>query len=114
MTMHVAHLSIYPDKGAPGVGLSTATVEPDGLTGDRRKKAAVHLVCLKDTADRDDPPRANIVLDAPDDLVSLVGARVTIGTALLEVTRQAGNCPGVYAEVIEPGQVSVGDEARRV
>ena len=109
--MHVAHLSIYPEKGEPGVGLSTATVEADGLTGDRRKKAAVHLVCLKDTADTDDPPRANIVLDAPDDLLSLVGTQVIVGTARLEVTRPAGNCPGVYADVVEPGQISVGDEA---
>ncbi len=114
MTMHVAHLSIYPQKGEPGVGLPTATVEPDGLTGDRRKKSAVHLIRMEDTVDTDEPVRANIVLDAPEDLVELVGKSLTVGTTTLRITRPAGNCPGVYADVVTPGQVSVGDEAATV
>ncbi len=111
MTTHVAHLAVYPQKGEPGVDLPTVAVEPDGLTGDRRKKAAVHLVRLEDT-DVEDPPRANIVLDTPEDLMELAGRTVTVGTVVLRITGPARNCPGVYAEVVTPGQVSVGDEAR--
>ena len=40
----------------------------------------------------------------------LDGDRRKIGTTELDVTQQAGDCPGVYAEVPVPGDVSVGDE----
>lgn len=114
MTMRVAHLAIYPEKGAPGVDLSTVTVEADGLTGDRRKKAAVHLVTLSDV-DTDDPPRANVVVDpAGEELVALVGQDLRLGSVTLRVTTRPSACPGVYAEVVEPGQVSVGDDVEAV
>lgn len=108
MGMQVAQLMVYPVKGEPGQELSTATVEQGGLTGDRRKKAAVHLVQLTDM-DTEEPPRANIVLDTPDDLTMHIGSDLVVGTATLHVTGTAKNCPGVYAEVVQPGQVSVGD-----
>ncbi|MDF8263987.1 MOSC domain-containing protein [Luteipulveratus flavus] len=114
MSMRVAHLAIYPEKGQPGVDLSTATVEADGLTGDRRKKAAIHLVAIADT-DVDDPPRANIVVDpGGHDLESLVGSTLLVGSARLVVTQRPNNCPGVYADVTEPGHVSVGDDLETV
>ncbi|AKU16873.1 hypothetical protein [Luteipulveratus mongoliensis] len=110
MTMRVVHLAIYPEKGAPGVDLSTVAVEQEGLAGDRRKKAAIHLVTMPDM-DQDDPPRANIVVDtAGTDLESLVGQQLQLGTVTLGVTQRPSNCPGIYADVIRPGQVSVGDD----
>ena len=99
---------IYPTKGEPGVSLPTVEVEPGGLQGDRRKKAALHLVCALDAAELE--PRANLVLDATADQVTgLLGHRMVVGTAEIEVTAKPSNCPGVYASVVRPGAVSVGD-----
>ena len=99
---------IYPTKGEPGICLPMAEVESEGLQGDRRKKAALHLVCALDAAELD--PRANLVLDATaDQLSGLLGHRMVLGTAEIEVTAKPSNCPGVYASVVRPGIVSVGD-----
>jgi hypothetical protein len=101
-------LWIYPAKGEPGVSLPTVEVEPGGLQGDRRKKAALHLVCAVDASEL--APRANLVLDATaDQLTGLLDQRMTMGTAEIEVTTKPSNCPGVYASVVRPGIVSVGD-----
>ena len=54
-------IRIHPVKDEPAVVLEEVGVGPDGLDGDRRKKAAVHLVAAAD-ADR---VRANLVLDLP-------------------------------------------------
>ena len=104
----VVALWIYPTKDEPGVSLSTVEVEPDGLAGDRRKKAALHLVCAADAAAS--APRANLVLDAaPDELTALVTQRMTLGTSEIEITREPTNCPGVYASVVRSGTVTIGD-----
>ena len=104
----VVALWIYPTKDEPGVSLSTVEVEPDGLAGDRRKKAALHLVCAADAADL--VWRANIVLDATVDQVeSLVDQRMMLGTSEIEITSKPSNCPGVYASVVRPGTINIGD-----
>ena len=104
----VTALWIYPTKDEPGVCLPAVQVESDGLQGDRRKKAALHLVCALDAAELE--PRANLVLDATaDQLTGLLGHRMVVGTAQIEVTAKPSNCPGVYASVVRPGTVSVGD-----
>ena len=57
-------------------------------------------------------PRANLLLDldAADDAErGLVGARVRVGGAVLQVVQHPDHCLGVYAEVVEEGVVSVGD-----
>ena len=57
-------------------------------------------------------PRANLLLDLaePDDAErGLVGSRLRVGDALLEVVQHPDHCLGVYAEVVEPGVVAVGD-----
>jgi hypothetical protein len=101
-------LWIYPTKDEPGVSLPTVEVEPEGLHGDRRKKAALHLVCSADAAEQ--APRANLVLDATaDQLELLVGKRMMLGTSEIEITGQPSNCPGVYAAVLRPGRIGVGD-----
>ena len=57
-----------------------------------------------------DDPRANLVLDLPeDDERTWVGRRVAIGDVVLEVTRTPKHCLGVYAEVSRGGAVTVGD-----
>lgn len=99
-------ITIHPVKGEPGVPLTECEVEPEGLEGDRRKKAAVHLVSAADA----EGVRANLVVDiSPDDLASAVGQVLSLGGVVLEVGRTSGSCPGVYAEVRRAGHVTVGD-----
>ena len=107
-SLAVMALWIYPTKDEPGVSLTTVEVEPDGLAGDRRKKSALHLVCAADAAEL--APRANLVLDATaDQLEELVGHRMTLGNSQIEITGRPSNCPGVYASVVRPGAVNIGD-----
>lgn len=104
----VAGIRVYPTSGEPGHHLNTVQIGSDGLDGDRRKKAAVHLVSLEDQ-----DTRANLVLDTtPEAVLSTVGQRLVLGTAVLVVERAPSGCPGVYAAVVEPGTVSVGDGVR--
>ncbi len=83
--------------------------------------AGVHLVSLQ-AIDRAaagdvpegcsaDDPRANLLLDLPDggDERTWVGRTLRIGDAELTVTRKPKHCLGVYAEVRQPGEISVGD-----
>lgn len=106
----VLDLAIYPQKGAPGTPLTHAVIEAEGLQGDRRKKRPVHLVgreCDPDVT------RANVFLDVPDeDLRSLVGEDVHVGCVRLRITEIPSNCPGVYADVLRPGELRVGDRLR--
>jgi uncharacterized protein YcbX len=102
---HVTALRTFPVKDQPGRDHSAVDVEPEGLAGDRRKKAAVSIV------GNDSPAtRANIVLDVPStEVESLVGSVVRIGEALLAIERTAGSCPGVYAAVGRVGVIRTGD-----
>ena len=105
----VSSILIYPEKDEPGQSLDISFVSEEGLDGDRRKKSPVHLVSAADYVDRH--PRANLVVDLESRLLlDLVGRRLQIGTVQLDVTAAAGDCPGVYATVPVPGDVSVGDE----
>ncbi|SDO90765.1 hypothetical protein SAMN04489867_0915 [Pedococcus dokdonensis] len=108
----VTAISVYPVKGEPGRVLHEAAVDTEGLTGDRRKKAAVHVV-----AEADDAPhlRANLVVSlTPVELAAAIGGTVLAGGVELEVTGTANNCPGVYAAVRRPGTVRLGDPVTTV
>ena len=102
----VVAIHTYPVKGEAGTDLTECLIEPEGLAGDRRKKAAVHLVAAAD----EPTTRANLVLDiAPGEVSELIGGAYRIGQATLGLGGTAGSCAGAYADVLEPGMVRVGD-----
>ena len=102
---HVRQIRVYPVKGEPGTDLQRADIGAGGVAGDRPKKSPVHLV-----AESDRTTRANLVVSlTPDDLYATVGRLVRVGAAVLAVTTRPSGCPGVYAEVVEPGPLAVGD-----
>ncbi|MGY1709653.1 MOSC N-terminal beta barrel domain-containing protein [Geodermatophilus sp. SYSU D00758] len=109
-----------PDRDAAALtGLAGAPVRLEPRTGPAG--AAVHLVsrrALELAAAGEVPegcaaenPRANLVLalGAGGDERAWVGRRLRVGGALLEVSRLPKHCLGVYAEVLRPGTVAVGD-----
>ncbi|HET7399066.1 MAG TPA: hypothetical protein VFJ94_11165 [Intrasporangium sp.] len=108
MDAAVTALLIYQESGAPGQELESVAITPTGPEGNRSKKHAVHLVSAEEYVATH--PRANVVLNIdPEVLGGLVGRTVRLGECLLEVTRKPAQCPGVYADVVEPGDVRVGD-----
>ena len=108
----VTGIHVYPVKGEPGRELEEASVDAAGLAGDRRKKAAVHVVAA---ADAGAAVRANLVVSlAPVELEAAIGGVLVTGGVELDVTGTARDCPGVYAAVRHPGIVRVGDEVLAV
>jgi len=104
----VTELHVYPVSGEPGRDLEEAAVDSEGLAGDRRKKAAVHVVAAADVAP---DTRANLVVSlTPVELEAAIGGLLVTGGVELEITGSARNCPGVYAAVRHPGTVRVGDQ----
>lgn len=103
----LTEIHVFPVKGEPGRLVDEAMLEPDGLVGDRRKKAPVSLVAAEDAGE---VTRSNFVVDlsAPE-LSGSVGSGLRVGQVELELTSAAGSCPGVYAVVRQPGTVRVGD-----
>jgi len=93
-----------------------------GGAGPHREGAAVHLVSAGAADDPSAPPgcdpgeRANVVLALDAALATpgaergWVGAAVHLGGAVLQVTRTPSRCLGVYADVLVPGVVRVGDD----
>ena len=60
--------------------------------------------------------RANLVLAmapgrSPGEERTWVGARLRVGGAELLLTRTPRRCLGVYADVVRPGRVAIGDRA---
>ena len=108
----VTELHVYPVSGRPGRDLEEAAVDTEGLAGDRRKKAAVHVVAAADVAP---DTRANLVVSlTPVELTGAIGGVLVAGPVELDVTGTARDCPGVYAAVRQPGIVRVGDEVTAV
>jgi hypothetical protein len=109
MTAMVRAIRVYPVKGEPAVESDSVGVGTEGLDGDRRKGSPVHLVSLQAVAD-EPMPRANLILDLPEgDERDWIGRDVAIGGAVLHVSRAPKQCLGVYAEVVQPGRINLGD-----
>ena len=124
---HAPGLAGVTPTGDPGTDERTvaeALGRPVRITpapgGSGADAAAVHLVSQQaiDRAELGDvpegcsadDPRANVLLDLPDDDErTWVGQSVRIGNAELHVTRTPKHCLGVYAEVRQPGEITVGD-----
>lgn len=103
---HVRVIATYPVKDAPGLEHASIEVEPEGLAGDRRKKRPVHLVGAEISPET---TRANFFLTVPEtDLAAMVGRRVLLGAAVLDLTEVPSACPGVYATVTQSGGVDLG------
>ena len=97
----------FPVKGEPGHDHVEAVIGTEGLEGDRRKKAPVHVLASDDAPGG---PRANLVVSSsPQELLGSIGSRLVVGAVELAVTGTARDCPGVYADVAVPGLVRVGD-----
>ncbi|WP_330473361.1 hypothetical protein [Terrabacter sp. C0L_2] len=108
MIATVSSLFIYPDSDAPGQQLDSVEMTETGPEGNRSKKHAVHLVTADDYVETH--PKANIVLDMDSSgLEKLVGRVVRLGECTLEITQTPSQCAGVYARVLEPGEVTVDD-----
>jgi hypothetical protein len=103
----ISALHVHPVKGQPGVDLHETDVTPEGLAGDRRKKAPVHIVAAEDV--RPDT-RANLEVTVPaSELVAAVGGVLRAGAVELQLTAVPSGCPGVYASVRTPGALRLGD-----
>ena len=104
--------------GVPGAHL--VALGPAGDASGAAPRAALHLVGADAVRDPDAPPgadpgrRANLVLTGarPGAERAWVGARLRVGAAgpsVLEVTAVPRRCLGVYAAVLVPGEVAMGD-----
>lgn len=101
----VLQIRTFPVAGEPGERHEVCAVTADGLEGDRRKKAPVHLVGAADAS-----RRANLVLDlTPEQVRAAIGRRLRVGSVVLGLGDVSGGCPGAYGDVLEPGTVRVGD-----
>jgi uncharacterized protein YcbX len=107
----------------------TVTLKPaTGSGAGFNEVAAVHLVSrqsveraaadegldLGDPACSVEQPRANVVVElAGDDLeTSWVGREVRLGEVVLRISKQPKHCLGVYADVVRPGVLRLGDDVR--
>jgi uncharacterized protein YcbX len=109
MTSTVRAIRVYPVKGEPAVDLESVDVGSEGLDGDRRKGAPVHLASLQ-AIGAAEPPRANLVLDlAEGSERDWIGREIVVGPVRLKVVRAPTHCLGVYAEVVRPGRINLGD-----
>lgn len=103
----VTELHVYPVHGEPGEDLDEVRVDAEGLVGDRRKKAAVHVLASEDTHFG---TRANVMVSMPSaELAGVVGGVLRLGEVELDVTTVPSGCPGVYAAVRRPGTLRLGD-----
>lgn len=109
-------LGVYPVKGEPGRSLQQGTLTDAGLLGDRHKRHALLVTSAADVAEveaRGEELRANIVVDVdPQVLAAATGRELRLGGTVIRIEARSSGCQGMYAEVVEPGDVLVGDDCR--
>jgi hypothetical protein len=78
------------------------------------RAAAQEGFTLDDPACSVEQPRANVVveLDGEDLETGWVGREVRLGEVVLRISKQPKHCLGVYADVVQPGRLRVGDDVR--
>jgi MOSC domain-containing protein YiiM len=138
----VTALFLFARAGAPAEPVEEVTARPGGLVGDRKRgqRRQVTVLALEGWREAtaaagapEAPPsgrRANVVVEGVA-LATLVGRRLRLGEAVLEVLGETDPCPkmnrvqpgledamrpglrgGVFGKVIGAGRIRVGDEAR--
>ena len=111
-----------PDADAAAIGAALGRAVVLAPAEPAQGVAPVHLVSRGaiDRAARGDvpegcsadDPRANLLLEVDGDERDWVGRTLTVGGAVLQVTRTPKHCLGVYADVRTPGRLRVGDPVR--
>ena len=96
--------------------LARLVEQVDGRSPARTTVVAQDGTTYGDPACSIEEPRANIELDlsAGELETAWVGRELHLGDAVLRVSQQPRHCLGVYADVVQPGTVEVGDEVRLV
>lgn len=118
------HLTPTGDRDADAAALTAVLGRPVRLVDTPPEPAGVapvHLVSrgavvraavgdVPDGCSADDP-RANLLLSlgGDDDERSWTGRLLRVGDTVLRVTRTPKHCLGVYADVVTPGDIHVGD-----
>ncbi|MGI4894609.1 MAG: MOSC N-terminal beta barrel domain-containing protein [Janthinobacterium lividum] len=105
---------ITPDGSAAADFLGVSPIALQMVEGGARQVAAVHVVSLAQRAapDAGDSSRANLVVDldadepAPDDFVA---ATLLVGEVELRLQQRPRHCAGLFASVVVPGTVRLGD-----
>jgi MOSC domain-containing protein YiiM len=136
----VTALFLFAHAGAPPEAVDEVVARPGGLVGDRRrsKRRQVTVLGLEGWQEATSaagapgtPPsarRANVVIEGVA-VARLVGRRLRLGEAVLEVLGETDPCPkmnrvrpgledamrpglrgGVFGQVIGAGRIRVGDE----
>lgn len=114
----VARLIGRPGRLQVADGASFADVAPVHVVSRQavEQAAADEGTTLGDPACSVEEPRANVELDltAGELETAWVGRELHLGDVVLRISQQPKHCLGVYADVVQPGEVEVGDEVRLV
>ncbi|MGN6300424.1 MAG: MOSC N-terminal beta barrel domain-containing protein [Angustibacter sp.] len=114
----IARLVGRPARLQVADGASFADVAPVHVVSRQavEQAAAEEGTTYGDPACSIEEPRANIELDlsAGELETAWVGRELHLGEVVLRVSQQPRHCLGVYADVVQPGTVEVGDEVRLV
>jgi uncharacterized protein YcbX len=114
----IARLVGRPARLQVADGASFADVAPVHLVSHQavERAAAEEGTTYGDPACSVEEPRANIELDLSGGELETawVGRELHLGDVVLRVSQQPKHCLGVYADVVQPGTVEVGDDVRLV